>query len=160
MIWNVHSNHIQWSFHRQLAMYHCFRDCLSLSISLSAFSVSKCGLHAETFGPWMPHWTQYLMYTMKSVGRLVSPLPLVWRVTRVDQRWTACYRLDRAGSSDGLAVCWLDRCLVGRSRSYWQWWLLWNRSWVMRRVHCPWCSRQPLYIHCQLTGRGSVLRAD
>jgi hypothetical protein len=32
----------------------------------------------------------------------------------VDQWWTACCRLDHAGSSDGLAVCRLDRCLVGR----------------------------------------------
>jgi hypothetical protein len=40
--------------------------------------------------------------------------PLVHRVTWVDKWWTARCRLDRAGSWDGLAVCRLDRCLVGR----------------------------------------------
>jgi hypothetical protein len=41
--------------------------------------------------------------------------PLVRRVTRVDQRWTARRRLDRVGSSDGSAVRRLYRCLIGRS---------------------------------------------
>jgi hypothetical protein len=57
---------------------------------------------------YLPHISSY--WCLTTLGR---------QVTHVDQQWTACCRLDRAGSSDGLAVCRLDRCLVGRSRSYW-----------------------------------------
>jgi hypothetical protein len=58
---------------------------------------------------------------------------------------------------DGLL---LAGSLPGQSRSCYRWRLRCSHSWVMRRVHCPWCSSLPLYIHCQLAGCGLMLRAD
>jgi hypothetical protein len=123
----------------------CSQRVLSLPISHAECPVCVSPLKSGT--RWRLHWTRgrdedstELGDTVKSVGRLVPPLPLARRVIRIDQQWTTCCRLDRAGSLDVLVVCRLDRCLIGRSRSYWRWWFLWKRSWVMRRVHCASCQ--------------------
>jgi hypothetical protein len=68
-------------------------------------------------GGYLPHINSYWCLT-----------PIVRRVLRVDQRLTARHRLDRAGSSDGLAVRRLDRSLISRSRSSYQWRFLCSRS--------------------------------
>jgi hypothetical protein len=44
-------------------------------------------------------------------------------------------------STDVLAVCRLDRCLIGLSRSYWQWWFLWKRS-LEYVEYTVWCCEQ------------------